>query len=112
MEIRKHIIVKNYDPFCDPSGGGTKERSERDKEVQTSCCKINVTSMKYAVWNIINNYVSRGRYSFEKDYLLSSFNEGSININAYRYDGIVLRNQRQVLNLPKHNRFFVRHENQ
>ena len=32
---------------------GRKERSETDKEVQTSCCKINVTSMKYAVWNII-----------------------------------------------------------
>ena len=33
MEIRKHIIVKNYDPFCDPSGGGTKERSERERDV-------------------------------------------------------------------------------
>lgn len=42
--------------------------------------------------NIINNYVSRGRYSFEKDYLLSRFNEGSISINAYRFDGTVLRN--------------------
>ena len=33
MEIRKHIIVKNYDPFCDPSGGGTKERSERERDM-------------------------------------------------------------------------------
>ena len=47
----KQVIAKGEGSW------GRKERSERDKEVQTSCCKINVTSMKYAVWNIINNYV-------------------------------------------------------
>ena len=46
--------------------------------------------------NIINNYVSRGRYSFEKDYLLSRFNEGSIKINAYRFGGTVMRNHSTV----------------
>jgi len=42
--------------------------------------------------NIINSYVSRGRYSFEKDYLLSRFNKEAITINAYKFDGTVLRN--------------------
>ena len=42
--------------------------------------------------NIINNYVSRGRYSFEKDYLLSRFNKQAITINAYKFEGTVLRN--------------------
>lgn len=42
--------------------------------------------------NIIHNYVSRGRYSFEKDYLMSRFVDGSIKINAYKFDGAVLRN--------------------
>ena len=46
--------------------------------------------------NIINNYVSRGRYSFEKDYLLSRFNEGTIKINAFRFDGTVMRNHNTV----------------
>lgn len=42
--------------------------------------------------NIINNYVSRGRYSFEKDYLMTRFTEGKIKINAYEFKGAVLRN--------------------
>lgn len=42
--------------------------------------------------NIITNFVSRGLYSFEKDYLLSRFNEKAIYINAYKFEGTVLRN--------------------
>lgn len=42
--------------------------------------------------SVINNYVSRGRYSFEKDFLLSRFTDDSININTYIFDGPVLRN--------------------
>ena len=45
---------------------------------------------------IINNYVSRGRYSFEKDYLLTSFVKKSIKINAYEFKGAVLRNHNVV----------------
>lgn len=46
--------------------------------------------------DIINNYVSRGRYSFEKDYLITSFVNKSIKINAYEFDGAVLRNHNIV----------------
>ena len=46
--------------------------------------------------DIINNYVSRGRYSFEKDYLLASFVNKSIKINAYEFKGTVLRNHNIV----------------
>jgi len=46
--------------------------------------------------NIINSYVSRGRYSFEKDYLLTSFVNKSIKINAYEFKGAVLRNHNIV----------------
>lgn len=46
--------------------------------------------------DIINNYVSRGRYSFEKDYLLTSFVNNSIKINAYEFKGAVLRNHNIV----------------
>ncbi len=46
--------------------------------------------------DIINNYVSRGRYNFEKDYLLASFVNKSIKINAYEFDGVVLRNHNVV----------------
>ncbi len=49
-----------------------------------------------ALIDIINNYVSRGRYSFEKDYLLASFVNKSIKINAYEFDGVVLRNHNVV----------------
>lgn len=49
-----------------------------------------------ALINIINNYVSRGRYSFEKDYLLTRFNDDSIKINAYKFGGAVLRNHNTV----------------
>ncbi len=49
-----------------------------------------------ALINIINNYVSRGRYSFEKDYLLTSFVSKSIKINAYEFSGAVLRNHNIV----------------
>lgn len=42
--------------------------------------------------NIIESYVSRGRYSFEKDYLLSRFVDGQVKINAYEFKGTVLRN--------------------
>lgn len=42
--------------------------------------------------SIINNYVSRGRYSFEKDFLISRFTEGDIKINVHQFDGAVLRN--------------------
>jgi len=46
--------------------------------------------------DIINNYVSRGRYSFEKDYLMESFVKKSIKINAYEFNGVVLRNHNVV----------------
>lgn len=49
-----------------------------------------------ALIDIINNYVSRGRYSFEKDYLLASFVNKSIKINAYEFEGTVLRNHNVV----------------
>ena len=52
--------------------------------------------------NIINSYVARGRYSFEKDFLLSSFNEGTIKINAYEFKGPVLRNH-NILSYFKNN---------
>ena len=42
--------------------------------------------------DIIKNYVARGRYSFEKDYLLSSFINETVKVNAYKFDGEVLRN--------------------
>jgi glucose-1-phosphate adenylyltransferase len=46
--------------------------------------------------SIINNYVSRGRYSFEKDFLLSRFTEGDIKINVHEFGGVVLRNHNIV----------------
>ncbi len=46
--------------------------------------------------NIINNYVSRGRYSFEKDYLMTRFTNNSIKINAYEFQGTVLRNHNTI----------------
>lgn len=46
--------------------------------------------------NIINNYVSRGRYSFEKDYLMTRFTNDSIKINAYEFKGTVLRNHNSI----------------
>ena len=49
-----------------------------------------------ALIDIINNYVSRGRYSFEKDYLLTSFVNKSIKINVYEFTGAVLRNHNIV----------------
>lgn len=45
---------------------------------------------------IIKNYVSRGGYSFEKDYLLNRFAEGKIKINAYKFEGHVMRNHNIV----------------
>lgn len=41
---------------------------------------------------IINNYVARGRYGFEKDFLIPRFIKDSIHINAYEFEGPVLRN--------------------
>ena len=49
-----------------------------------------------ALLDIINNYVSRGRYSFEKDYLLTRFVDNSIKINVYEFKGVVLRNHNIV----------------
>lgn len=46
--------------------------------------------------SIINNYVSRGRYSFEKDFLLTRFADNTIKINAYEFKGAVLRNHNVV----------------
>jgi len=46
--------------------------------------------------SIINNYVSRGRYSFEKDFLLARFTEGDIKINVHEFKGVVLRNHNIV----------------
>ena len=52
--------------------------------------------------NIINNYVARGRYSFEKDFLLSRFADESIDINVYEFKGPVLRNH-NILSYFKNN---------
>ncbi len=52
--------------------------------------------------SIINNYVSRGRYSFEKDFLLSQFTDGSIKINVHEFKGVVLRNH-NILSYFKNN---------
>lgn len=52
--------------------------------------------------SIINNYVSRGRYSFEKDFLLSRFTEGDIRINVHEFKGRVLRNH-NILSYFKNN---------
>lgn len=51
---------------------------------------------------IINSYVSRGRYSFEKDYLLTRFVDNSIKINAYEFKGTVLRNH-NIISYYKNN---------
>lgn len=62
-------------------------------------CKIGMGMFiveRKALIDIINNYVSRGRYSFEKDYLLASFVNNSIKINAYEFNGTVLRNHNVV----------------
>lgn len=37
MEIRKHIIVKNYDPFWIQEEGRKKEVRERERRVYTYC---------------------------------------------------------------------------
>lgn len=50
-----------------------------------------IVERKYLL-SIINNYVSRGRYSFEKDFLLSRFADDSVRINVYEFKGPVLRN--------------------
>lgn len=42
--------------------------------------------------SIINNYVSRGRYSFERDFLLSRFADDSVSVNVYEFTDPVLRN--------------------
>ncbi|MBE7051945.1 MAG: glucose-1-phosphate adenylyltransferase subunit GlgD [Ruminococcaceae bacterium] len=52
--------------------------------------------------SIINNYVSRGRYSFEKDFLLSRFADDSVNVNVYEFKGPVLRNH-SILSYFKNN---------
>lgn len=62
-------------------------------------CKVGMGMFimeRKALIDIINNYVSRGRYSFEKDYLLTSFVNKSIKINAYEFKGTVLRNHNVV----------------
>ncbi len=46
--------------------------------------------------SIINNYVARGRYSFEKDFLLSRFTDDNIKINVFEFKGPVLRNHNTV----------------
>ena len=45
-----------------------------------------------ALIDITNHYVARGRYSFEKDYLLDSFVKKTIKINTFLFEGAVLRN--------------------
>lgn len=38
-------------------------------------------------------FVSKGRYSFEKDFLQAGFLNGELKINIFMFDGIVLRNR-------------------
>ncbi len=38
-------------------------------------------------------FVSKGRYSFEKDYMQAGFLSGELKVNLYLFDGIVLRNR-------------------
>ena len=40
----------------------------------------------------IEDYVSRGRFSFERDYLQDEFNLGNLNLNVYKFEKTVLRN--------------------
>lgn len=42
--------------------------------------------------NIIEDYVARGKYSFEKDFLQGQFIEGKLNINVYEFEKTMLRN--------------------
>lgn len=51
---------------------------------------------RHRLTEIIKSHVSRGRYSFEKDYLLTSFVNKSIKINTYEFKGAVLRNHNVV----------------
>lgn len=37
-----------------------------------------------------------GKYSFEKDYLVPGFNNGSVKVNAFVFDGVVLRNPNAI----------------
>lgn len=41
---------------------------------------------------IIGDYVARGRFSFEKDYLQDGFNKGNLKINVYKFEKTILRN--------------------
>lgn len=41
----------------------------------------------------VEEYVSRGRYSFERDFLQAGFIEGKLKVQVCEYSGIVLRNR-------------------
>ncbi len=41
----------------------------------------------------VEDFVSKGRYSFERDYLQAGFVDRKLKVNVYRFDGIVLRNR-------------------
>lgn len=60
-----------------------------------------IMERKYLL-SIINNYVSRGRYSFERDFLLSRFADDSVSLNVYEFKGPVLRNH-SILSYFKNN---------
>jgi len=40
----------------------------------------------------IEDYVSRGRFSFEKDFVQKEFNEGNLTVNVYEFEKTILRN--------------------
>jgi len=42
--------------------------------------------------SVIEEYVSRGRFSFEKDFLQNQFIDGGVSINVYKFEKTVLRN--------------------
>jgi len=41
----------------------------------------------------VENYVSKGRYSFEKDFMQPEFVEGNLKVGVYEFNGTVLRNR-------------------
>ncbi len=40
----------------------------------------------------VQNYVARGRFSFERDFLQDEFNLGNLNVNVFKFEKTVLKN--------------------
>lgn len=88
----KAFKMGEQDVAFELSDNGLKEISVGHRQSEENPVSMGIYVMeRERLVKEVETYVSKGRFSFERDYLQAEFVEGRLNVSVYEFEGSVLR---------------------